>query len=99
MSTDPGITEVFSGLPETLVEDLLKKTDDMSSKLLQSFTQITNDSSKIRKILEKDLKRDTDIVISKIHPTTCGVDGSYASPKLLSTDIVGIAGVALSKQY
>ena len=95
MSVDPGTTEVFSGLPETLVEDLLKKTDDMSSKLFQSFSQITNDSSKIRETLQKDLKKDSDIVISKTYPTTCGVDGSYASPKLLSTDIVGIAGVAV----
>lgn len=95
MSIDPGTTEVFSGLPETLVEDLLKKTDSMSSKLFQSFSQITNDSSKIRETLQKDLKKDSDIVISKTHPTTCGVDGSYASPKLLSTDIVGIAGVAV----
>jgi hypothetical protein len=41
------------------------------------------------------LKKDTDISFAPAHPTTCGVDGSYTIEKLLSTDMIAIAGVAV----
>ncbi len=41
------------------------------------------------------LNNDSDIISTNNHPTTCGIDGAFAVEKLLSTDIVAIAGVKL----
>lgn len=84
-------------LPEALVEEILSQCDDLGDELSGSFKKLHEEKINIRSGL-KDLgllKKDTEIIISPLHPTTCGVDGSYAINKLLSTDIVGIAGVAV----
>ena len=96
MITEPSATtEVFAGLPDSLVEDLLNKTDAMSTKLSESFSKISSNASEIRKKLENKIKMDSEIITQHKFPTSCGIDGSYTSSKLLSTDIVGIAGVAV----
>ena len=96
MTAEPSATnEVFAGLPDSLVEDLLNKTGAMSAKLTESFSKITNNASEIRKKLENKIKMDSEIITQHKFPTSCGIDGSYTSSKLLSTDIVGIAGVAV----
>ncbi|TKJ23121.1 MAG: hypothetical protein CEE43_05225, partial [Promethearchaeota archaeon Loki_b32] len=87
----------FKELPQALVEDMLYQCDGISKKLSSTFQNLVDLKKKARKILkDKDLlKKDSKIILTPSHPTTCGVDGAFAIEKLLSTDIVGIAGVAV----
>ncbi|MEO0264647.1 MAG: DNA double-strand break repair nuclease NurA [candidate division WOR-3 bacterium] len=86
----------FAELPEALVEEMLSKSKEVGDRLYDSFKEIQNSKEKIRKQLqEKDiLKNDTDLGYPEI-PTTCGVDGSYAVERLLATDLVACAAVAI----
>jgi len=87
----------FKELPQALVEDMLYQCDGISKKLSSTFQNLLDLKTKARKILkDKDLlRKDSEITLTPSHPTTCGVDGAFAIEKLLSTDIVGIAGVAV----
>jgi len=87
----------FADLPQTLVEDMLKQCGAIGNHLSRAFNRIFKDKDNIRRSLSRDdlLKRDSDISYTAVHPTTCGVDGSYTIEKLLSTDLVAIAGVAI----
>ncbi|KKK40251.1 hypothetical protein LCGC14_0901190 [marine sediment metagenome] len=87
----------FKELPEALVEDMLIQCDEISKKLSNTFQNLLNVKKKARRILKDKglLRKDSEITLTPSHPTTCGVDGAFAIEKLLSTDIVGIAGVAV----
>ena len=87
----------FKELPEALVEDMLFQCDGISKKLSTTFQNLLDVKKKARRILKDKnlLRRDSEITVTPSHPTTCGVDGAFAVEKLLSTDIVGIAGVAV----
>ena len=86
----------FAELPEALVEEMLSKSELVGDRLYNSFKEIQNNKDQMRKQLqEKDLlKIDTEFGYPGI-PTTCGVDGSYAVEKLLATDFVACAAVAI----
>lgn len=87
----------FDELPEALVEEMLNECDKLGKNLSKSFQKLNETKEKIRKALKdkKLLKKDSDISIAPTHPTSCGVDGSYAIEKLIATDMVAIAGVAV----
>ena len=87
----------FKELPEALVEDMLIQCEGISKKLSTTFQNLLDVKKKARRILKDKilLRKDSEITITPSHPTTCGVDGAFAVEKLLSTDIVGIAGVAV----
>ena len=53
--------------------------------------------NEFRDILESKglLKLDRNLTKMPYHPTTSGVDGAFALEKLLYTDIVAMAGVAV----
>lgn len=87
----------FNELPQALVEDMLSQCNDLSKKLINSFQKLSDIKKNIRKELKQtDLfKKDSEITSAPVHPTSCGVDGSYTIEKLLSTDIVASAGVAI----
>jgi hypothetical protein len=87
----------FNELPEALVVDMLGQCEEIGLKLSKSFHKLYKIKSEIRKTLkEKEiLKKDSQIMLSQSHPTSCAVDGSYSIEKLLSTDIVASAGVAV----
>lgn len=87
----------FDELPEALVEEMLNQCDELGENLSNSFQKLCENKTDIRKELvrKKLLRRDTEISSAPMHPTTCGVDGSYAIEKLLSTDMVAMAGVAV----
>ena len=95
----PGITSdnPFNELPETLVVDMLSQCDKIGSKLSKSFHNLYDIKKDIRKELKKRnlLRKDLDIMLPPNHPTCCAVDGSFSIEKLLSTDIVAVAGVAV----
>lgn len=90
------IEQPFAELPEALVEEMLSKSELVGDRLYDSFKEIQNNKAKIRKQLQEQniLKQDTEVGYPGI-PTTCGVDGSYAVEKLLTTDFAACAAVAI----
>jgi len=87
----------FDELPEALVEEMLNQCDGLGEELSRSFKRLYELKSDIReKLATVDiLKRDTLLSVAPSHPTSCGVDGSFAIERLLYTDMVAIAGVAV----
>jgi len=86
----------FAELPEALVEEMLSKSELVGNSLYNSFKKIQNNKIKMREQLQREgiLKQDSEVGYPSI-PTTCGVDGSYAVEKLLATDFVACAAVAI----
>ncbi len=86
----------FTELPEALVEEMLSKSELVGDRLYDTFKEIQNNKTNMRKQLQeqKILKQDTEVGYPGI-PTTCGVDGSYAVEKLLATDFAACAAVAI----
>lgn len=95
--TNSIIENPFEDLPEALVEEMLGQCNNLGDNLSASFETLCENKNKNRDELKnrKLLKKDTDIIVTPLYPTTCGVDGSYAIEKLLSTDMVAVAGVAV----
>lgn len=86
----------FQELPEALVDELLSRSEQAGDFLYDSFQDVQRKRQVLRRNLEENdlLKKDADMEYAPI-PTTCGVDGSYAIERLLSTDLVAAAGVAV----
>lgn len=86
----------FADLPAALVEEVLERTGDVGRALLKSFREMRQQRAAWRAGLEAAnlLQRESDLEYVPI-PTTCGVDGSYAVERLLATDFVAAAAVAV----
>ncbi|SFM40447.1 DNA double-strand break repair nuclease NurA [Methanolobus profundi] len=87
----------FSQLPEALVENMLSECENISSQLFTSFDELISKKEDYRQILidSELLKPDTYYIQSPTYPTVCGVDGAYSLEKLLFTDIIAVAAVAV----
>ena len=87
----------FNELPEALVVDMLNQCGDIGIKLSKSFHDLYTIKKDIRKTLKERglLVKDSEILLPPTYPTCCAVDGSFSIEKLLSTDIVAAAGVAV----
>ena len=94
---DSGDAQIFHDLPEALVDELLSKCGPVSESLSRSFKRVHEEKAGIRKTLEDSglLHRDSEISSFPVNPTSCGVDGSYAVERLLSTDLAVTAAVAV----
>jgi len=90
------IDRPFAELPAALVDEVLNCTEGLSQKLLADFEQVRACRQKWRDQLAHKglLRRDSDLAYLPI-PTTCGVDGSYAIERLLASDLVAAAAVAV----
>ena len=86
----------FNDLPAALVDEVILSSQDIGKRLLQSFEQVRADRQKCRDQLAAAglLRRESDLEIPHI-PTCCGVDGSYAVERLLTTDLAAAAAVAV----
>jgi hypothetical protein len=86
----------FGELPAALVDEVLKCTEDLGQKLLGDFEQVRTRRQEWREELKRAglLHRDAEVSYTPI-PTTCGVDGSYAVERLLVSDLVAAAAVAV----
>lgn len=86
----------FGELPVALVNDVLKRTEDLSQKLLANFQEVQTHLPAWREKLKQAglLNRDTALPYPPI-PTSCGVDGAYAVERLLANDLVAAAAVAV----
>lgn len=86
----------FAELPAALVDEVLLRTNEVAGTLLASFGQMKNQRAELRKQLELSglLLRKSDLGAPP-YPTTCATDGSYAIERLLTTDLVAAAAVAV----
>src|SRR5437867_4559197 len=87
----------FEDLPEALVEEMLSHYKRLGEQVTASLQELQSRRDKIREslIVANLLRADSAVIHSHAYPTTCGVDGSYAIERLLSTDIAAMAGVAV----
>src|SRR5207247_11266910 len=87
----------FADLPEALVEEMLSHYKRLGEQVTASLQDLQSRRDKIRESLMglNLLRSDSKIVVSHVHPTTCGVDASFGLERLLSTDIAAMAGVAV----
>lgn len=87
----------FDELPESLVEEMLSECTCLSEKIFQSFKNLNENKVQLRaKLIESNcLAKDSDYITAYNFPTTCGVDGSYSIEKMLSTDMIAMAAVAV----
>lgn len=87
----------FSELPEALVEELLKNCGNVSDKLSRYFNEVVEARHQFREDLnqEKLLKNIDDLGIAPVFPTSCGIDGSYITERLVATDISAVAALAI----
>lgn len=86
----------FGELPAALVNEVLERTKNVGRKLLADFEQVRAQRQKWRQDLARAglLRREAELAYVPI-PTTCGVDGSYAIERLLASDLVTAAAVAV----
>lgn len=87
----------FGELPEALVEEMLNQCGKLGSNLSESFQRIYQSKIEMRKKLREKCLLNKDVGISFIHsnPTSCAVDGSFAIERLVYTDLIAFAGVAV----
>ena len=86
----------FAELPAALVEEVLLRSDEVGEQLLASLESLRSNRDDYRSQLENSgiLAIDNELPVVET-PTTCGVDGSYAVERLLSTDLAAAAAVAV----
>jgi hypothetical protein len=96
MSTETIVTP-FADLPAVLVEEMLKKSEELGITLHHSFHELEKKKKSFRNFLEEDniLKNYDDNNNNVTIPTTCGIDGSYAVEKLLGIDVITCAAVGI----
>ena len=86
----------FAELPAALVDDVLHKTSEVAGALLAAMDQMKDGREAMRGRLESSdlLVRKSDLGQPPF-PTTCATDGSYGIERLLTTDLVAAAAVAV----
>lgn len=86
----------FVDLPAALVEEMLTKTGEVAQSLLKAFRAVKTERSRFRSDLAASgLVLNESALGYPPLPTTCGVDGSYAIERLLSSDLAACAAVAV----
>lgn len=90
------IKQPFGELPHALVEELLGQSESVGKQLIKNLHEVKGNREKYRQELQSAglLKKFTDLPDATI-PTTCGVDGSYVVERLMATDLVACAAVAI----
>jgi hypothetical protein len=93
---DSNTERPFAELPAALVQEVLERTQDVGDAMLKSFQDLKAQRATRREQLGNAdlLRRESDLEYVPI-PTTCGVDGSYAVERLLATDLIAAAAVAM----
>lgn len=91
-----GGSSSFAELPSALVDDVLEKTTDIAANLVASFQEVKDKRSERRaQLTESGMVVTESSLGHPPHPTTCATDGSYAIERLLATDLVAAAAVAV----
>jgi hypothetical protein len=86
----------FTDLPAALVEEVLGQTVEVATQLLRSFQHVGTSRERFRQeLLRRQLILSESSLGFPPAPTTCAADGSYAIERLLTTDMVAAAAVAV----
>ena len=87
----------FLEIPASLVEQMLQKTNEIGGILQSSIHEINRKRQKFRLQLEQTGLLDNDIRFRNIDQLISGgVDGAYAVDRLLGTDLLFAAAVAVN---
>jgi len=86
----------FTELPMGLVEDLLSQSSKLAEHVRKQIQEMEQVKKEIREQLKHEgvLRRDGDFGYYDV-PTSCGVDGAYATERLLALDYCVAAAVAV----
>lgn len=86
----------FAELPAALIEEMLERTSDVGQTILDSLNKIDGQRANWRAQLASSnlLRHESNLEYVPI-PTACGIDGSYAVERMLATDLVAAAAVAV----
>ena len=85
----------FTDLPQALVEQMFSVSNELASNLANHISQIYDKTERIRNDLGGELRHESEVITTQAFPTTAGVDGSYCADRLLATDFVAMAAVAV----
>lgn len=88
---------IFAELPEALVEEMLSHYEKLGEQMTKSLDELQGSKEKIRSALKSLnlISNDATVIRSITNPTTCAVDGGRAIERLMSADIVAIAGLGV----
>ena len=86
----------FTELPMGLVEDLLSQSSKLAEHIRKQIQEMEQVKKEVREQLKREgvLRRDGDFGYYDV-PTSCGVDGAYATERLLALDFGVAAAVAV----
>lgn len=91
-----GTEHPFYQLPDALVEEMLSQSQKIGDFLLNSLSEVNKNKDKYRtELIQTGLLQNYADLPHVSPPTTCGVDGSYVVERLMSTDLVAAAAVAI----
>jgi len=86
----------FVDLPAALVQEVLDQSASVAEGLLADFLKLRTNREDLRKrFMQSGLVISESTLGYPPLPTTCGTDGSYAIERLLTTDLVAAAAVAI----
>lgn len=87
---------IFADLPASLVDDVIEGTEGVAREIVATYQALRADRSALRAQLESSglLLHESSFDLP-VACTTCGVDGSMAVERLLATDLVACAAVAV----
>lgn len=91
-------TFTFKDLPQALADEMLRKYRELGDRLIGYFKDIEEKREDLRRLLVYngiEIRSSSLIIDTLQNPTTCGIDGAYVIERLLSVDIVAVAGVAV----
>ncbi|HUT63125.1 MAG TPA: DNA double-strand break repair nuclease NurA [Anaerolineae bacterium] len=86
----------FTGLPVTLVHEILEKSGQIAHEIYEPFRDIQDKRDELRaRLYEHDIIQSDSITESLKTVSTCGIDGSYAVEKFLTSNLVYCAACAV----
>lgn len=86
----------FGELPGALVEDLLSQAEGIGERYIAQLEAVRDERDNIRSQMQSQglLSKHNDLPVVE-EPTTCGIDGARITERLMATDIVAIAAIAI----
>ena len=90
------VEQPFAELPGALVEDLMQQADSIGEQYIAQIENVRAQREKIRdQMISKSVLVKAGNLPNVESPTTCGIDGARITERLLATDIVAIAAIAV----
>lgn len=87
----------FADLPQALVEEMLQSSDLFANQTATVLTKLNTEKKTLHDTLEQKemIMHESEILKGSQDPTTAGTDGSYCIDRLLASNYVAMAAVAV----